>query len=86
MLLVLAWFVMWITPAAGYEFETHDRLSRAAFQSSGVVAHLESAYGIKATDVLPGPLSLFRSDRFTPQEWMRQGARDEDSPLLRVLM
>ena len=48
-LLVLAWLVMWITPAAGYEFETHDRLSRAAFQSSGVVAHLESAYGITAT-------------------------------------
>ena len=66
-----------IVPA--YNLDTHEALSRAAFEQSGIAATLESLYGVEATDRFRGPLpfSLLSEPR-TPEDWIVQGARDED--------
>jgi hypothetical protein len=74
-----------VTAAPAYDLLTHEELSRAAFEQSGISATLESLYGLDATDRFRGPLplSLFSEAR-TPENWIVQGARDEDF-LLRPL-
>ncbi len=76
-----AWLIVVVmaTVVPAYDLRTHEALSRAAFQQSGIAATLESLYGVEATDRFRGPLpfSLFSEPR-TPENWIVQGARDED--------
>ena len=67
------------TVVPAYDLRTHEALSRAAIEQSGIAATLESLYGVEATDRFRGPLpfSLLSEPR-TPEDWIVQGARDED--------
>ncbi|HEY7601890.1 MAG TPA: hypothetical protein VIB60_05245, partial [Methylomirabilota bacterium] len=67
------------TVAPAYDLRTHEELSRAAFEQSGIAATLESLYSVQAADRFRGPLpfSLLSEPR-TPEDWIVQGARDED--------
>jgi hypothetical protein len=81
---------MWVSPVSlilgvmatavpAYDLDTHATLSRAAFAQSGIAATLESLYSVQAADRFrgPRPFSVFSEPR-TSEDWIVQGARDED--------
>ena len=75
-----AWLLMAGVPimASAYELDTHQQLSQAAFDASGLASTLQSAYGIFPKDTFRGRFPLFMWERNTPVNWITKGARDED--------
>ena len=86
-LLAAVWLLVVALPimASAYDLDTHEQLSRSAFDTSGMASTLQSVYGILPVDTFRGRLPFFIWERHTPADWIAEGGRDEDSPLWRVL-
>jgi len=81
---IAGWLWGFPSPAKSYDLQTHDALSREAFSQAGVVSRLPS-YGLDPTKKIRGLVFSLRQGPRLPVEWIAWGARDEDTPSIRVL-
>jgi hypothetical protein len=75
-----AWFLLAALPpiAHAYDLTSHQQLSQAAFDVSGLASTLREGHGIFPADTFGGRSTLFKYTRLTPLAWIAKGARDED--------
>jgi hypothetical protein len=63
-----------------YEAQTHQRLSRAAYDLSGIASTIQQIYGISPVRKFKGRLLSSVVDPHTAQDWVTIGGSHEDAP------